>query len=192
MAMARLVNNNTVNAVVAEGPATASPMTACPPNSVAIAAVAMKDRSMSARSACPSSKASQSATATPSSATSKPVEASASQLGSRPSGITRIALPSAKNRVATRTNRTTGTGWAGRSTAVTMAPSDGTETAANITQCPARSGPDTLPARAAPVNATAATAQTSTISRTRPRPVSPGRDSSASTANQKMPGNATR
>ena len=58
---------------------------------------------MSARSAWPSSNASHIATATPSSATSNPVDAKASQLGTRPSGMTRIALPSAKNSVATTT-----------------------------------------------------------------------------------------
>ena len=47
---------------------------------------------MSARSAWPSSNASHIATARPSTATSNPVDANASQLGTRPSGMTRIAL----------------------------------------------------------------------------------------------------
>ena len=55
---------------------------------------------MSARSAWPSSNASHIATARPSSTTSNPVDANASQLGTRPSGMTRIALASAKNSVA--------------------------------------------------------------------------------------------
>ena len=40
------------------------------------------------------------ATATPSAATSTPVDASANQLGTNPSGMNMIALPSRKNRVA--------------------------------------------------------------------------------------------
>ena len=147
---------------------------------------------MSARSAWPSSKASHIATATPSSATSNPVDANASQLGTRPSGMIRIALPSAKNSVAITTKPTTGTGWAGRSTALTIAPSDDSEMTANITQCPVRSGPSTLPAITAPTNASAATAATSTISPARLRQRIAGRDSSSSTANQAMPGTATR
>ena len=58
----------------------------------------------------------------PSSATSNPVEAKASQLGTSSSGITRMALPSAKNRVATSTKRRTGVGWAGRSVVAAIAP----------------------------------------------------------------------
>ena len=89
---------------------------------------------MSARSAWPSSKASHRATATPSNSTSKPVDANASQLGTRPSGMIRIALPSAKNSVATTTTPATGTGWAGRRTAATIAPSVDVEITANISQ----------------------------------------------------------
>lgn len=116
------------------------------------------------------------ATATPSRATSNPVDANASQLGTSPSGMTRIALPNAKNSVAITRKPTTGTGFTPRRTARTIAASEGTETAANITQCPARSGPSTLPASAAPPRATTATAATATISATRPRVVSGGRD----------------
>ena len=64
--------------------------------------------------------------------------------------------------------------------------------AANITQWPVRSGPSTLPAIAAPTNATAATPATSATSPARLRQVSRGRDSSTSTANHAIPGTATR
>ncbi len=146
---------------------------------------------MSARSAWPSSNASPIATAMPSSATSNPVDANASQLGTRPSGMTRIALPSAKNSVAMTTKRTTGRGGFS-STALTIAPNEDSETAANITQWPGRSGPSTLPAIAAPKNATAATPATAAISPARPRQLSRGRDISTSTANHAIPGTATR
>ena len=63
---------------------------------------------------------------------------------------------------------------------------------ANITQWPSRSGPSTSPAIAAPTNATTATQATATNSLARLRQVSRGRDSSSSTANQAMPGTATR
>ena len=79
------------------------PINAWPPNSTTTTPVATNERSMSARSAWPSSNASHIATATPSSTTSNPVDAKASQLGTSPSGMTRIALPSAKNSVATTT-----------------------------------------------------------------------------------------
>ncbi|PQM48833.1 hypothetical protein C1Y40_00953 [Mycobacterium talmoniae] len=147
---------------------------------------------MSARSAWPSSKASHNATATPSSSTSNPVEASASPLGTRPSGMTRMALASAKNRVATTATPTTLTGCAGRSRALTIAPSVDTEITAHITQCPARSGGSTLPAIAAPSSVNAAAAPTSSSSRVRARVLSQGRDSSSSTANHATPGTATR
>ena len=75
---------------------------------------------------------------------------------------------------------------------MTIAPNDDSEIAANITQWPIRSGPSTLPAIAAPNNATAATAATSAISPARLRQVSLGRDISSSTANQAMPGTVTR
>ena len=78
------------------------------------------------------------------------------------------------------------------STALTIAPNDDSEIAANITQWPIRSGPSTLPAIAAPKRATAATAATSAISPARLRQVSLGRDISSSTANQAMPGTVTR
>ena len=94
-----LVNSSTVSAV--RSPVIAIPINAWPPNRTTTTPVATNERSMSLRSACPSSKASHIATATPSSTTSNPVDASASQLGTSPSGMTRIALPSAKNSVAT-------------------------------------------------------------------------------------------
>ena len=75
---------------------------------------------------------------------------------------------------------------------MTIAPSEDSEITANITQCPVRSGPSTLPAITAPAKATAATPATSTISPARLRQLSLGRDSSTSTANQAMPGTATR
>ena len=87
----------------------------------------MNERSIAARSACPSSKASHSATATPSNSTSKPVAASASQLGTSPSGMTRIALLRAKNSVATATTPATRAGCPGLRTAATIAPSVDTE-----------------------------------------------------------------
>ena len=147
---------------------------------------------MSARSAWPSSKASHNATATPSSSTSNPVDANASQLGTSPSGITRIALPSAKNSVAMTTTPATRTGCDGLRTAATIAPSVDTEITANITQCPARSGPSTLPA-------IAGTQQRQRGDHRRQRhlagpaaPVSRGRASSSTTANQAIAGTATR
>ncbi len=45
-----------------------------------------------------------------------------------------MALASAKNSVATTTTPATGTGWAGRSTATTIAASVDTEITANISQ----------------------------------------------------------
>ena len=75
--------------------------------------------------------------------------ASASQLGTSPSGITRIALPSAKNNVAMITTPAPRTGCDGLRTAATIAPSVEVEITANITQCPARSGPLTLPGQIA-------------------------------------------
>ena len=62
----------------------------------------------------------------------------------------------------------------------------------NITQWPVRSGPSTVPAMAAPIQAPAATAATAVNSAARLRHVSCGRDSSSSTANHAMPGTATR
>ena len=63
---------------------------------------------------------------------------------------------------------------------------------ANITQWPIRSGPSTVPAIAAPMNAPAATAVTAINSAALLRHVSCGRDSSSSTANHAIPGTATR
>lgn len=62
------------------------------------------------------------------------MEASASQLGTSPSGITTIALPSAKNSVATTSTPITEPGRCGRRYARTIAVSDDTEMATNITQ----------------------------------------------------------
>jgi hypothetical protein len=190
MATARLVNSSTVSAVC--WPATASPTRACPPNSEATTAVPTNDRRMSARTACPSSKASHAATATPSSRTSNPVPASATQLGTSPSGITRMALPSAKNSVATTTTPVTERGRRPPVRARTRAPSVASEMTPNITQCPGRSGPPTPPASTAPLSANAATIATVRISPIRLRQVSPGRDNSSSTANHATPGTATR
>ncbi len=121
-----------------------------------------------------------------------PVDANASQLGTNPSGITRIALPSAKNSVATTATPITRRGRLWRRTATTIAPSVETEMTPNITQCPRRSGPFTPPASVAPARASAATTATATSSPARLRQVSPGRESSSSTANQATPGTTTR
>ena len=104
----------------------------------------------------------------------------------------RIALASAKNSVPSTRKPATRPGCARRSTALTIAPSEDSEIAANITQWPIRSGPSTLPAIAAPRSATAATPATNAISPARLRQVSLGRDISSSTANQAMPGTVTR
>ena len=190
IATPRLVNSNTVSVVLL--PATAIPISTCPPNSTAASVVPANDRNMSLRSACPSSKASPMATATPSSAMSTPVEARATQLGTNPSGMIRMALPSAKNNVATMTKPTTGRGCARRVTAWTSAASTGTDSAPNMTQCPSRNGPSTSPASVAPSTAVAATTVTSATSAARLRPLSRGRDNSSSTASHAMPGTATR
>ncbi len=89
---------------------------------------------MSARSAWPSSNASHRATATPSPRTSQLVDASATQLGTRPSGMIRIALPSAKNSVAVTASPTAGLGRRGRRNATAIAPRVDTEITANISQ----------------------------------------------------------
>ena len=128
-----------------------------------------KDRSMSARSACPSSKASQSATAIPSSSTSTPVEANTSQLGNTPRGMIRMALASAKNNVAITSTGNTEPGRGRFRTAATIAASAANEITTNISQWPNRSGGSTSPANAAPTNASAATSTTAPISPTRPR-----------------------
>ena len=194
IAIARLVNNSTVSAVRPgpSPPMTAIPSNAWPPKSTATTTVPANERSMSARSACPSSNASHNATATPSSSTSKPVDASASQLGTKPSGMISTALPNAKNNVATTTTPTTETGCERLRTAATNAPRVDAEITANITQCPARSGPSTLPAIPAPTSVAAATTATRLSSVARPRQVSGGRASSSTTANQATPGTATR
>jgi hypothetical protein len=66
------------------------------------------------------------------------------------------------------------------------------EITANISQCPARSGPSTLPAIVAPTSVSAPTAPTNNSSAVRARAVSDGRDSSTSTANHATLGTATR
>ena len=103
-----------------------------------------------------------------------------------------MALPSAKNSVAGRPHPVTELGRRPPASAFTMAPSVDTEITANITQCPARSGPSTQPAIAAPVRARAATTTTIASSPARLRQVSLGRMSSSSTANQATPGTTTR
>ncbi|SHY15288.1 Uncharacterised protein [Mycobacteroides abscessus subsp. abscessus] len=85
MARPILVNSSTTNAT--DWPTTAMPIIACAPNNAPTRIEATKERSMSPRSAWPSSKASQSATPRPSSTRSKPVDAKASQLGTIPSGM---------------------------------------------------------------------------------------------------------
>lgn len=120
------------------------------------------------------------------------VDASATQLGTRPSGMIRMALPSAKNRVATTASPTADRGRRGCRNATAIALNVDSEITANISQWPARSGPSTLPARAAPNSVSAATPATSNSSRPRPRPPSPGRHSSTSTANHATPGMVTR
>ncbi len=146
---------------------------------------------MSARSACPSSNASHNATATPSPSTSQPVDANASQLGTTPSGMIRMALANAKNSVAVMTSPTTGIFCTRRRTAAIIAPSVDVEITANITRWPSRSGPLTPPASVAPTSVSTATPPTSNSSPARARPLSLGRASSTSTANQAMPGIAT-
>ncbi len=101
-------------------------------------------------------------------------------------------MPSAKNSVATITTPATRPGCDGRRTAATIAPSVDTEITANITQCPARSGPSTLPAIPAPTNVSAATTAINVSSVARLRQVSHGRASSSTTANHATPGTATR
>ena len=88
--------------------------------------------------------------------------------------------------------RPTGTGWDGRRSATSIAPSVEVEITANISQCPARSGPSTLPATVAPTSVSAPTPATSSSSAVRARTVSGGRDSSTSTANHATLGTATR
>ena len=90
------------------------------------------------------------------------------------------------------TSPTTGILCTRRRSAATIAPRVDAEITTHITTWPSRNGPSTLPASVAPTNVSAATPPTSNSSPVRARPLSQGRASSTSTANQATPGTATR
>ena len=141
IATARLVNSSTVSAV--RSSVTAMPTSACPPNSAATTTLPTNERSMSARSACPSSNASHSATATPSSSTSKPGRRQRQPARHQPQrdDQDRIAQREEQRRDDGRP-RSPGAACAACGPRTTIARQRRRcEFTPNITQCPGRSGP---------------------------------------------------